>query len=74
MAAFRQELLGWQGQLGELKLTLARDETRLERRQAEVDETCRRYGVFEDDWYRLVKQELCKRKVIGTDLVAEERA
>ncbi|MBP2328748.1 4-hydroxy-tetrahydrodipicolinate synthase [Kibdelosporangium banguiense] len=42
-------------------------------RQATIDETCRRYGVFEDDWYRLVKQELCKRKVIGTDLVVEER-
>src|SRR5262249_36050075 len=38
VAAFRQELIGWQGQLGELKLTLARDETRLERRQAEVEE------------------------------------
>jgi 4-hydroxy-tetrahydrodipicolinate synthase len=41
-------------------------------RQAEVDETCRRYGVFADDWYRLVKQELCKRTVISTDLVVEE--
>ncbi|HKB37655.1 MAG TPA: hypothetical protein VKD72_14505, partial [Gemmataceae bacterium] len=38
VAAFRQELIDWQGQLGELKLTLARDETRLERRQAEVEE------------------------------------
>jgi 4-hydroxy-tetrahydrodipicolinate synthase len=40
-------------------------------RQAVVDEACRRYGVFEDDWYRWVKQELCKRKVISTDLVVE---
>ncbi len=38
VAAFRQELIAWQGQLGELKLTLAQGETRLERRQAAVEE------------------------------------
>ena len=37
-------------------------------RQAEVDAACRRFGVFEDDWYRRVKTELCKRGVISTDL------
>ncbi|MBP2329645.1 4-hydroxy-tetrahydrodipicolinate synthase [Kibdelosporangium banguiense] len=41
-------------------------------RQAEVDDACLHYGVLEDDWYRQVKQELCKRKVISTDVVAKE--
>ena len=41
MAGFRQQLIDWQGQIGELKNLLARDETRLERRQAQVDEKAR---------------------------------
>jgi 4-hydroxy-tetrahydrodipicolinate synthase len=41
-------------------------------RQAEIDAACRRFGVFEDDWYRWVKKELCKRGVIGTDLPVGE--
>jgi hypothetical protein len=41
MAGFRQQLIDWQGQIAELKNLLARDETRLERRQAQVDEKAR---------------------------------
>jgi hypothetical protein len=41
VAAFRQQLVEWQGQVTEMKRTLARDETRLERRQAQVDEQAR---------------------------------
>jgi chromosome segregation ATPase len=38
MAAFRQQLIDWQGQIAELKRLLARDSTRLERKEAQVDE------------------------------------
>lgn len=41
VAAFRQQLITWQGQVAELKRALANDETRLERRQAKVDEAVR---------------------------------
>jgi chromosome segregation ATPase len=38
VAAFRQQLIDWQGQLAEVRRALAHDESRLERRQAEVEE------------------------------------
>jgi chromosome segregation ATPase len=38
MVAFRQQLIDWQGQIAELKRLLSRDSTRLERKQAQVDE------------------------------------
>lgn len=43
-----------------------------ERRQREIDETCERYGLFKDDWYRHLKKELHRRGVIDTDVVVEE--
>ncbi|WP_371498804.1 dihydrodipicolinate synthase family protein [Kitasatospora sp. NBC_00374] len=40
--------------------------------QKRVDEACERYGIFRDDWYRYVKQELHRREVIAfPDVVAE---
>jgi hypothetical protein len=41
VAAFRQQLIEWQGQLTEMRHSLAHGETRLERRQAQVDEQSR---------------------------------
>src|SRR5205085_1751169 len=41
VAAFRQQLIEWQGQVAELKRSLAQGESRLERRQAEVEEQVR---------------------------------
>jgi chromosome segregation ATPase len=41
VAAFRQQLLAWQGQLAEMKRLLAQGETRLERRHAQVAEQAR---------------------------------
>jgi uncharacterized phage infection (PIP) family protein YhgE len=38
MVAFRQQLIDWQGQVAEHKRLLARDSTRLERKQAQVEE------------------------------------
>ena len=38
MVAFRQQMIGWQGQITDLKRLLASDETRLERRHALVQE------------------------------------
>jgi len=36
---------------------------------------CTRYGLFDDDWFRGLKEELRTRGVIGTDqLVAEAKA
>lgn len=42
VAAFRQQLIEWQGQVGDLKRTLAHDETRLERREAKVEAKTRK--------------------------------
>jgi hypothetical protein len=41
VAAFRQQLIEWQGQVVEMKRSLAEGESQLERRQAEVDEQAR---------------------------------
>jgi TolA-binding protein len=41
VAAFRQQIIEWQGQLAEMRRTLAQGETHLERRQAEVDARAR---------------------------------
>jgi chromosome segregation ATPase len=41
VAAFRQHLVEWQGQLSEMKQALAHGETRLEQRQARIEEQAR---------------------------------
>jgi chromosome segregation ATPase len=41
LAAFRQQIIAWQGQVADLKRSLAHDEGRLELRQAEVAEAAR---------------------------------
>jgi chromosome segregation ATPase len=41
VAQFRQQLIDWQGQVEDLKRALARGETRLERKRAEVDRQVR---------------------------------
>ncbi|MCJ1681500.1 dihydrodipicolinate synthase family protein [Streptomyces sp. APSN-46.1] len=41
-------------------------------RQAEVNATCEKYGVFKDDWYRWVKKELHARGIIATPAVHRE--
>jgi chromosome segregation ATPase len=41
VVAFRQQMLDWQGQIADLKRTLSRDETRLERRQSQTEERVR---------------------------------
>ena len=43
-AAIRQQLIDWQGQIFELKRLLSRDETRLGRKQADVDERAKGDG------------------------------
>jgi hypothetical protein len=45
VAAFRQQLIDWQSQVAELKRSLAQGESRLERRQAEVEEQVRQADV-----------------------------
>ena len=45
MAGFRQQLIDWQGQIAELKRLLARDSTRLERKQAKVEERTKEIEV-----------------------------
>jgi len=42
-------------------------------RQDEINETCRRFGLFDDEWYLPLKRELVRRGVIETDLVVPER-
>ncbi|MFC0861223.1 dihydrodipicolinate synthase family protein [Sphaerimonospora cavernae] len=41
-------------------------------RQKAIDAACERYGLFRDDWYRSVKKELCRRRVIDTDATVED--
>jgi 4-hydroxy-tetrahydrodipicolinate synthase len=41
-------------------------------RQAQVNAVCERYGVFKDDWYRWVKQELHARGVIANPAIHQE--
>ncbi|MBD0712160.1 MULTISPECIES: dihydrodipicolinate synthase family protein [unclassified Streptomyces] len=41
-------------------------------RQAEINSVCEKYGVFKDDWYRWVKQELHRRGVISSPAVHGE--
>lgn len=53
VVAFRQQLIEWQGQLSELKRSLADGENRLERRQAEVDQQARQIDAT---FVRLSKQ------------------
>lgn len=45
VTAFRQHIIDWQGQVGDMKRMLARGETRLERRRAEVDAQARDVDV-----------------------------
>lgn len=53
VAAFRQQLIDWQGHVEELKRTLAHGETRLERKRAEVDAQVR---AVDETSQRLVRQ------------------
>jgi hypothetical protein len=41
VAAFRQQLIEWQGQVGEMRRALAQNSSQLEKRQAEVEEQAR---------------------------------
>jgi chromosome segregation ATPase len=53
VAAFRQQIIDWQGQLAEMKQALAQGETRLERKRAEVNEQARQIDATSA---RLVQQ------------------
>jgi chromosome segregation ATPase len=53
VAAFRQQLIDWQGQITEMKRLLAEDELRLQRRRAEVEQQARQVDATEE---RLAKQ------------------
>jgi chromosome segregation ATPase len=53
VAAFRQQLIEWQGQVAQVKVSLAHGEIRLERRQARVDEASRRIDATS---HRLAEQ------------------
>jgi hypothetical protein len=63
VAAFRQQLIEWQGQMAETRRTLAQGETRLQRQRAQVDEQARQ---VQTDSQRLARQ--------AEQLQAEERA
>jgi hypothetical protein len=53
VAAFRQQLIDWQGHVEELRRTLAHGETRLERKRAEVDAQVR---AVDETSQRLARQ------------------
>jgi hypothetical protein len=62
VAGFRQQIVEWQGQVADMKRVLANDGTRLERRQAAVEEQARQIDV---DSSRLAQQ--------AEELEAQER-
>ncbi|MBV9122161.1 MAG: hypothetical protein JO112_02215, partial [Planctomycetes bacterium] len=49
VAAFRQQMIEWQEQLGQMRRTLAQDETRLELRQAQVEADTARLAKQAED-------------------------
>ena len=63
VAAFRQQLIDWQGQVAEKKRLLAHDETRLERKEAQVTEQVRQIDA--------TKEKLAKK---AENLQEKERA
>jgi chromosome segregation ATPase len=68
VAAFRQQLIEWQGQVGEMRMVLRHGETRLDRRQAEVEEKARELADSADRLAREAEQLQAQQK-----LVAERR-
>jgi hypothetical protein len=73
VAAFRQQLIEWQGQVSEMKRTLAQDGTRLERRQAQVDEQARRVDATSARLARQVEQIQEQERVVAEDRQEMER-
>ena len=63
VAAFRQQLIDWQGQVAEKKRLLVHDETRLERKEAQVTEQVRQIDA--------TKEKLAKK---AENLQEKERA
>jgi uncharacterized phage infection (PIP) family protein YhgE len=53
VAAFRQQLIDWQGQIADMKRLMAHDESRIEQRQVQVAEQARQLGA---DTARLAQQ------------------
>jgi DNA repair exonuclease SbcCD ATPase subunit len=68
VTAFRQQLIDWQAQVGEMKRSLAQGETQLERRLAEVDEQARQVDATSARLARQVEQLQEQQR-----LVAERR-
>ena len=68
VAAFRHQLIEWQGRVGEMKQTLLRGESRLDRRQAEVDEQAQQLAAETE---RLAQQ--AEQLEQAERLVAERR-
>ena len=60
VAAFRQQLIEWQGRVGEMKQALLQGSTQLERRQAEVREQARRSRPRRPGWRS--RPSSCRKK------------
>jgi hypothetical protein len=69
VAAFRQQLIDWQGQIADMKRLMAHDESRLEQRQAQVAEQARQLGADTARLAQQVEQLQAQERV-----VAEKRA
>jgi hypothetical protein len=65
VAAFRQQLSDWQGQVAELKRSLAQGATRLERRQAEVEEQVRQVDATTARLAREAEQLQAKQRRVA---------
>ncbi|MGI9064034.1 MAG: dihydrodipicolinate synthase family protein [Pseudonocardiaceae bacterium] len=64
-----REVAGFIGPLANLEPRLCQDmlDDPTAPRQADINETCARYGLLTDDWYRPLKRELARRGVLATD-------
>lgn len=69
VSAFRQQLIDWQAQVGEMKQSLAASESRLEQRQAEVEAIAKRTEAVGQELAR--KEELLN---LERQQVAERRS
>lgn len=72
VAAFRQQLLEWQGQVAEMRRSLSRDQSQLERRHAEVEATSARLAERAEQ-LQVQEREVTERRDEMTRHLAEMR-
>jgi chromosome segregation ATPase len=73
VAAFRQQLIEWQGQIVDMKRSLAHGETRLERRQAQVSEQVRQLDASSERLAQQAEQLQEQERIVAEQRQEMER-